>query len=104
MGGDHGHGHHAPMCKIPDWRIYKVESSPELMEVKRLLAQKGLKDPWLRNEVWRYDRSQFAHPTQNWRRVFMRGFWPGLGLTVLTIALESLWAKAHPSEHGHGHH
>ncbi len=47
MGGDHGHGH-GPPYKIPDYKIYKVESVPELMAVQRALAQKGLKDPWLR--------------------------------------------------------
>jgi len=47
MGGDHGHGHGAP-DKIPDYKIYKVETVPELMAVKRALAGKGLKDPWLR--------------------------------------------------------
>ena len=44
MGGDH----HGPPVKIPDYKIYKVESVPELMAVKRALAAKGLKNPWLR--------------------------------------------------------
>lgn len=50
MGGhshDHSHGHHHEF-KIPDWRSYKVENAPELMQVKIALAQKGLSDPWLR--------------------------------------------------------
>nr|CAD7576956.1 unnamed protein product [Timema californicum] len=51
MGGDgHGHDHHKPTYKVPDWRIYKLESAPELVQVKNLLAQKGLKDPWLSAE------------------------------------------------------
>jgi len=46
MGGDHHHHH--DVLKVPDWRQYKVENSPELMRVKAALAQKGLSDPWLR--------------------------------------------------------
>lgn len=42
-----GHGHHEPYT-IPDYKIYKVENCPELLQVQKALAQKGLKDPWLR--------------------------------------------------------
>jgi hypothetical protein len=45
MGGDHGHHH---KYEVPDYRIYKVEDCPQLVKVQRALAQKGLKDPWLR--------------------------------------------------------
>jgi len=45
MGGDHGHHH---KYEVPDYRIYKVEDCPQLLKVQRALAQKGLKDPWLR--------------------------------------------------------
>lgn len=52
MGGDHAHhGHdhgHSHGFKIPDWRSYKVDNAPELVQLKTALAQKGLKDPWLR--------------------------------------------------------
>lgn len=34
--------------KIPDYRIYKVEDAPQLVEVQNKLARHGLKDPWLR--------------------------------------------------------
>ena len=44
MGGDHGHHHY----KVPDWKSYKVEDCPKLVKVQQALAQKGLKDPWLR--------------------------------------------------------
>jgi len=55
MGGDHGHGshghghdhHHGPP-KVPDWKSYRVEDAPELVQLRTVLAQKGLKDPWLR--------------------------------------------------------
>ena len=54
MGG--GHHHHSERLPIPDYRIYQVgEHTPELLKIERMLAAKGLKDPWMRNEVWRYD-------------------------------------------------
>ena len=45
MGGDHGHHH---KLEVPDYRIYRVEDCPKLLRVQRALAQRGLKDPWLR--------------------------------------------------------
>lgn len=45
MGGDHGHHH---KYEVPDYRIYKIEDCPKLVKVQKALAQKGLKDPWLR--------------------------------------------------------
>lgn len=51
MGGHHAEGHshgHHHEFKVPDWKSYKVENAPELMQVKTALAQKGLSDPWLR--------------------------------------------------------
>ncbi|XP_051256938.1 NADH dehydrogenase [ubiquinone] 1 beta subcomplex subunit 3 [Dicentrarchus labrax] len=48
MGGDHG-GH----PKLPDWRLWKVQGTP-LEVTQQRLARRGLKDPWARNEVWRY--------------------------------------------------
>lgn len=45
MGGGHDNHH---KIEIPDYRIYRVEDSPDLLKVQRKLAQLGLKDPWLR--------------------------------------------------------
>ncbi len=36
--------------KVPDWKIYKVQNAPELMQVQTRLANLGLKDNWLRFE------------------------------------------------------
>ncbi|RZF43320.1 hypothetical protein LSTR_LSTR001581 [Laodelphax striatellus] len=92
--------------EIPDWKSYKVEDVPELMRVKEALAKKGLKDPWLRNEVWRYHPS-FGGSTMNITKIMLaRGFKYGLGLTAASIAIEYAYAAAFPSDdhHGHGHH
>ena len=45
MGGGH-EGHEKFVC--PDWKQYKVEGIKELEYVQKKLAEKGLKDPWLR--------------------------------------------------------
>lgn len=41
-----GHGHDP--YKVPEASIYKIETVPELIEVQKALARRGLKDPWLR--------------------------------------------------------
>lgn len=58
MGG--GHHDHPPKIVIPDWRIYKVEDIPELVRVQKILAVKGLKDPWLRFVKEVYSRQRVA--------------------------------------------
>ena len=40
--------HHIEDFKAPDWKIYKIENTTELLKVKNRLAQLGLKDNWLR--------------------------------------------------------
>ncbi|CAL8097431.1 unnamed protein product [Orchesella dallaii] len=96
MGGG-GH-HHTP--KVPDYKIYKVEDIPELMGVKRALAAKGLKDPWLRNEVWKYDPKIKGTMRQTLRSTFGRGMAVGLGLAVVTTIIEKVMED---KDHGHGH-
>lgn len=105
MGGDHhGHGHHEPY-KIPDYRIYKVEDVPELVKVQKALGAQGLRDPWLRNEVWRFNTKDFG--TFN-NRVYLsvfRGFKVGFAAFVATALITYAYEKANPSEHhGGGHH
>ena len=45
--------------KIPDWKAKQCtvgDHTPELQELQKRLAARGLKDPWARNEAWRYAR------------------------------------------------
>lgn len=109
MGGDHHH--HKPPYTIPDYRIYKVdENSPELLKIQNVLKSVGLKDPWLRNEVWRYHREIAGPKTwmSTWGRLVFRRFPVGLGLGIATAAafklLESDDGHGHGDAHGHGHH
>ncbi|XP_077282933.1 NADH dehydrogenase [ubiquinone] 1 beta subcomplex subunit 3 [Arctopsyche grandis] len=94
-----GHSH-APY-KVPDYTIYKVEDAPELMKIKKQLEKKGLSDPWLRNEVWRYSK-EFPRPWANARIFIFRGFGVGLSLFGITLLYEQLTkSKDHDHEAHH---
>jgi len=71
MGG----GHHHERLQIPDWKIYQVgDHTPNLQKIQHRLAARGLKDPWIRNEVWRYDITM--HGTEQSRTLKAFGFRP----------------------------
>lgn len=103
MGGGHDHHH---KVEIPDYRIYKVEDVPELVRVQKNLAKLGLKDPWLRNEVWRYNVKEFGTLNSRVKTTVFRGFKYGFGAFVITTLLETAYEKMYPDTHGHGggHH
>eukprot|EP00088_Acartia_fossae_P040299 TRINITY_DN41970_c0_g1_i1.p1 TRINITY_DN41970_c0_g1~~TRINITY_DN41970_c0_g1_i1.p1 ORF type:complete len:114 (+),score=12.81 TRINITY_DN41970_c0_g1_i1:51-344(+) len=90
--------------KLPDWRIYTVgEHTPELLKVQKMLGSMGLKDPWLRNEVWRYDpNTRGSGGNLNQRKlktIGFRGMKIGFALAVLTAGL-----KRYVDSQSHGHH
>jgi NADH dehydrogenase (ubiquinone) 1 beta subcomplex subunit 3 len=101
MGG----GEHAHKIHIPDWREYKVDGIKDLEWTRKALAEKGLKDPWLRNEVWRY---------QNWPGFgrsalinFGRGFKWAFAAMVVTVAIDQAFGiskSKHQQHHGDGGH
>lgn len=94
-----GHDHEIPKVPSPD--IYKVEEIPRLMEVRRLLAERGLTNPWLRNEVWRYRGVPFTRKQE----IIMnckRGLGIAIPLIVLTLAIEKYYGidyGHHPNVH-----
>ncbi|KAJ6650196.1 NADH dehydrogenase [ubiquinone] 1 beta subcomplex subunit 3 [Pseudolycoriella hygida] len=100
MGG-HGHGEHHAKIKIPKADIYKVADSKELLEVEQALARRGLKDPWLRNEVWRYNVKEFGTTRGKLVKFLFRGLPLGAALTAATVAIE--YALNKNDSHGHGH-
>lgn len=101
-GGGHGHGHGQPYT-VPDYRIYKVSDIPELVAVENALAAKGLKDPWLRNEVWRYDRKIFGTESSRVKALIFRGFKTGFAAFVVTMIGTEIYNRTYPSNHGNGH-
>lgn len=77
-------GGHAKPPKVPDWRVYKWEGAPEQVDVQRRLSVYGLRSHWLRNDTWAHHPSFDNSSKQLWKWVFT-GFWPGLGLALLTV-------------------
>ncbi|CAH2098010.1 unnamed protein product [Euphydryas editha] len=92
-----GHGHEPPYT-IPKYTDFKVKGIPQLEELEEALARKGLKDPWIRNEAWRYHPG-FGTKWLRARKLFFRGLPLGLALTVATLAYDKMTGGD-----SHGHH
>lgn len=91
-----GHDH---IPKVPSPDIYKVENVPQLKRVQEKLAAQGLKDPWLRNEVWRFQQNEPVTWKRNLRAA-TRGMRLGIPAFLITIAIEQYFGI----DYGHGHH
>jgi len=101
------------MPPVPDWKHYTVGShTPELQYTQRMLNSMGLKDPWARNEVWRYDRrnpnvaAAFAEVSGGSPghgvpvKVLLKGTGTGLALACVSAGIHYYLA----SQEDHGHH
>ncbi|XP_011879637.1 PREDICTED: NADH dehydrogenase [ubiquinone] 1 beta subcomplex subunit 3 isoform X2 [Vollenhovia emeryi] len=99
-----GHEHHkGPPYPIPSPDIYKVDDVPELKRVQEQLAKKGLRDPWLRNQVWRYTAVRKPGESSFMRgfSVIIRGWRFAVPAFLITIAVEKYFGIDYS---GHGHH
>ncbi|KAM8934563.1 NADH dehydrogenase [ubiquinone] 1 beta subcomplex subunit 3 [Pelodytes ibericus] len=95
----HGHEHHGQgKLHLPDYRQWKIEGTP-LEQVQERLARRGLRDPWLRNEAWRY-MGGYAKPV-TFTHVLARGFKWGFAAFVVALGVE--YALFPPNKSG-GHH
>ncbi|XP_018425658.1 PREDICTED: NADH dehydrogenase [ubiquinone] 1 beta subcomplex subunit 3 [Nanorana parkeri] len=97
----HGHEHHGHGPKklhIPDYRIWKIEGTP-LEEVQARLAKRGLRDPWLRNEAWRF-MGEFSKPATI-TQVLFRGFKWGFLAFAVSLGVEYAFF---PPKKDSGHH
>ena len=74
---------------------------PELLDVQRRLAAQGLKDPWLRNQSWRYDQSQIKRPSMF--HTVGRGLLPGLAIGLLLAGI-TWYRDSKRNHHDHGDH
>lgn len=83
--GAHGH---EPPYKVPDHSIFTIQGVPQLQELEKKLAEKGLKDPWIRNEAWRYHPG-FGTKLGRFTAVIFRGFLVGAALTAATVAYDT---------------
>jgi len=88
--------------QIPDYKIYsnKADKIPELAKHQQRLAALGLKDPWIRNEVWKFQPSAGYIPAlQRIRITVFRGFAPAAVAVVATIAIRG--ALGLDDDHSH---
>lgn len=92
MGGDHD----LRKMAMPDWRQWKVEGTP-LEVTQQRLAARGLKDPWLRNEAWRY-MGGYAKPVTVKSLVF-RGFNWGLAAFIISLGVEYTFFPPKKTDH-----
>ncbi|XP_048342406.1 NADH dehydrogenase [ubiquinone] 1 beta subcomplex subunit 3 [Sphaerodactylus townsendi] len=93
-----GHGHEHGKMELPDYRQWKIEGTP-LQDVQDRLARRGLRDPWLRNEAWRYSGG-FANPP-TLKHVISRGFKWGFLAFVVSLGVEYAFF---PPKKDEGHH
>ncbi|RUS70754.1 hypothetical protein EGW08_021486 [Elysia chlorotica] len=98
MGGGPG-----PPHGVPDWKTYKAEGVPELDRLQKRLAAVGLRDPWIRNEAWRFTEANGGTTTmaRTAFRMTFRGFGYAVVAVALTIAYDKIVNRNKPS---HGHH
>ncbi|XP_003748319.1 NADH dehydrogenase [ubiquinone] 1 beta subcomplex subunit 3 isoform X2 [Galendromus occidentalis] len=95
-----GHGHHEPEAIVPkDHTIYKPDGIRQLDTLKERLAKKGLKDPWMRNEVWRYQHQEASAAA---RMLEMAGGWRCIGIGAAIGAVGALLSKYTTEDHHHG--
>ncbi|KAM4836367.1 NADH dehydrogenase [ubiquinone] 1 beta subcomplex subunit 3 [Thomomys bottae] len=85
MGTGHEHGHGHSKFELPDYRQWKVEGTP-LENVQKKLALQGLRDPWARNEAWRY-MGGFKH-CDSFLGVVFKGFKWGFAAFVIAAGAE----------------
>ncbi|KAG8200863.1 hypothetical protein JTE90_015768 [Oedothorax gibbosus] len=92
-------GGHPP--EVPDYRIYKVKGVRQLERVQRMLAQHGLTDPWLRNEVWRYPPGSSSKPWKLLNETMFRRIGVGFCLAVATVIGEKIYHHYYPEKPHH---
>uniref|UniRef100_A0A8D0E665 NADH dehydrogenase [ubiquinone] 1 beta subcomplex subunit 3 n=1 Tax=Salvator merianae TaxID=96440 RepID=A0A8D0E665_SALMN len=94
----HGHEHRHGKVELPDYKQWKIEGTP-LEDIQERLARRGLRDPWLRNEAWKY-MTEYAKPV-TYLNVLGKGFKWGFAAFVVALAVEYTFF---PPKKADGHH
>lgn len=84
--------------RIPDWKAQKVSDCEELSAVERRLKAIGLKNPWLRNEVYRYDRKKWGTAADQKLFIFRTLKYGFAAFIVTQILWNTVWKE---DEHHH---
>ncbi|XP_008589375.1 PREDICTED: NADH dehydrogenase [ubiquinone] 1 beta subcomplex subunit 3 [Galeopterus variegatus] len=85
MAHGHGNEHGHSKMELPDYKQWKIEGTP-LETVQKRLAARGLRDPWGRNEAWRY-MGDFAHNV-SFAGLLLKGFKWGFAAFVVAVGAE----------------
>merc|ERR1711946_10486 len=103
--GFQGSSRRLPLFSLESISKKEVQNVPELMRVQEALAKKGLSDPWLRNEVWRYEQKEWGTVKSRWQASLFRGFKYGFAAFLATVVIEKGLEAINPSKDDHhGHH
>ncbi|KAL1770600.1 NADH dehydrogenase [ubiquinone] 1 beta subcomplex subunit 3 [Sigmodon hispidus] len=94
----HGHGHGHDKLVLPDYRQWKIEGTP-LETVQKKLAARGLRDPWARNEAWRY-MGGYAENV-SFMKVLFKGFKWGFAAFVVALGAEYFLASQNNDDKKH---
>jgi len=80
-----------------------VAGIKDLEWTQRALAAKGLHDPWLRNEVWRY--KHWPGYGKSAMITLARGFKYAAAAMIVTVGVDQLLGISASKHHGaNGHH
>lgn len=100
--------------KIADWRKYKVEDHPALVNFQKRCHAAGLHDPWLRNYAYsfypnmRYHRSRFAAATNQLTFGFAAAcaLWVVRKVYLHYYPIDIIHTEEYKAKHAasHGHH
>ena len=77
---------------VPPWKSQKVNGIEDLEMVQSHLKQLGLKDPWLRDEVWRYKTNDLRFRTFLWHPRYIA---LGIGLAAAAVYYDKLYDRSH---------
>ena len=92
----------ANKVEIPDYKTQTVGAhTPELKDLQERLARRGLKDPWLRNEVWRYDNRVATKRQAVMKLIRPKMALVGLGVALVTNAAQRYFDKRWEDQYGH---
>jgi len=93
---------------VPDYRVYDISRtasvSPTIAEYVAKLEQAGLKDPWLRNDLWRVDPYTGMNPKKVviWD-FFKKSLAIGAGLALTHFVIRKAIDTMFPPSHHHTH-
>lgn len=84
---------------IADWRKYKVEDHPALVNFQKRCHASGLHDPWLRNHAWKFYPNLLY--CRSVTRVVTHGCLTGFLIGGTIFLLEKTYDYFYPPEYIH---